>query len=248
MPSKKELAQIVSDSLVSAQEALGTMRLDEQVRVKVAKAMLSQARIMQALKLGSAVNVWTASLFVDMRSSTTRALELGARKTYLTMHALLPALTHLVAANSGFVVGFRGDGLFAAFGLDSNGNNPLPLNKGDFLRSAATCGKQMVEAVDSVVNPALEDVGVEAIDGIGIGIDEGEVVITRIGLGSAFDITAYGNSVNNASKLCADSFNQILLSQNANSLYPSSIGGMVKATAHDGKRNGVVLNFPHMLS
>ncbi|RKI56901.1 adenylate/guanylate cyclase domain-containing protein [Corallococcus sp. AB049A] len=247
MTKLQTLKQIVADSLNTAQQAAGKMRLDESTRVKIAKSMLTHINGLDSLGLGSGRNLWATSLFVDMRGSTKRALSLGAKKTYLTMHALLPVFSHLVEEQEGFIVGFRGDGLFAVFGINEDGGNPLPLNKHKHVREAAICGAQMIEATYAAINPALETLDIEPINGIGVGVDEGDIIITRIGLGSMYDLTAYGDSVNNASKLCSDSFNEVILSNSAEDLFPSGINGQVTTTPHSGKTQGMVMNFPMSL-
>ena len=36
------------------------------------------------------------TLFLDIRGSTTRAMQIGAKKTFVTVHALLPTLAKVV--------------------------------------------------------------------------------------------------------------------------------------------------------
>lgn len=155
MVTATELCELAQENLIRASNAL-----NGQITEKLAKAMLADIPSFAKLKLGAAVKVFAVVLFVDMRGSTKRAMRIGPEKTFLTMHALLPVLAKLIEANGGFIVGYRGDGLFGVFGISSQGKNPPKLDMRSLLQQAATCGMQMVEAVERVVSPALEEYGV----------------------------------------------------------------------------------------
>jgi class 3 adenylate cyclase len=209
------------------------IKLSENTRARVAKAALPEIPAYAELKLGDATEVWTTILYVDMRGSTKRALELGPRATYLTMHGLLPALAYVVNQRNGYIVGFRGDGLFAAFGIDEDGDEILESERKSVLGKTCMTGLLMVEAVQKAVNPVLKDFGVPGDIKIGVGIDAGEVVITRIGLRNAFEITAYGNAVNRSAKLCGMGKNEVLITPEATQLIPSGKGGKLVISAFE---------------
>lgn len=155
--------------------------------------LLSEVPSFKRLELGSGVKVSVAVLYVDMRGSTSRALRIGPRDTFLTMHAFLPAMAYLVNDYGGYIVGFRGDGLFAAFGLNGDGSTDGQ-HYWNALRRSCKCGSAMIETVKTIVDPVLCNAGVDGEVSIGVGIDFGEIVITRIGLERTFEITAYGNA------------------------------------------------------
>jgi class 3 adenylate cyclase len=129
-------------------------------------------------------------------------------------------MAYLVGRTSGHIVGYRGDGLIAAFGLDSSGRNPPDLDLGREVQNAIRCAKGMIEAMDDAVNPVLEDGGVPAGMEIGIGIDAAKAVITNIGLGEAFEITAYGTVVNKAAKLSDCGNAEVVVAHRARHLLP----------------------------
>ncbi|AUX35791.1 uncharacterized protein SOCE836_079900 [Sorangium cellulosum] len=182
------------------------------------------------LEIGSAVKVPSATvLFVDMRSSTRRAYELGAAKTYITMHSLLPALAHIVAEQNGYIVGFRGDGLFAVFGIDSNGNPSIGAKA---VGTACQAGCYMVEAVEAAVNPILEAFDIPGDVAVGVGVDAGEIVITKIGLQGMWEITAYGDAVNRAAKLCSKGSGQVIVSTEAQTNIGTSKNGKLKISKY----------------
>ena len=63
------------------------------------------------LEFGSYDKANFAVLFVDMRRSTQRAQEVGAKKTFLTMHVYLTALLEVVKHYKGKVIDIMGDGI-----------------------------------------------------------------------------------------------------------------------------------------
>src|SRR5258706_6074673 len=91
-------------------------------------------------------------LAVDLRGSSARAVRIGAKDTYLTMHTFLPTMIHLVECAGGIVVGLRGDGLFASFGLTPRIDDDTKWEDGpESVREATRCGKAMIEAAEEVV-------------------------------------------------------------------------------------------------
>ena len=141
------------------------------------------------------------------------------------MHALLPAMAFLVTDAGGYIVGFRGDGLFGAFGINEYATNPDRTDRGDSVQGAAICGQRMIEAVSEVVGPLLDQFDLPGDLRIGVGIDCGEVVITRIGLDEAHEVTAYGEAVNMASKLCDKADGAVVISPECARYYPTGPNG-----------------------
>jgi class 3 adenylate cyclase len=176
------------------------------------------------------MSAWAVVLSVDMRGSSPRAIKVGAKDTYLTMHTYLPTMGELVARADGLIVGLRGDGLFAAFGLTKTGKNEklvTPEVAEAAVKAATRCGKAMQEAVAEIINPLLNDHDMHGDVSIGVAIDVGDVVVTRIGLRDANEVTAYGPPVNEACKLTSKT-NDILLTSDAHRMYPTTKGGRMR--------------------
>lgn len=248
MTQFEELTKIVAESLCRAEQATLSMKLSEShARHDRAGTMVSDVPRFKQLALGFGSDAWSTILFVDLRGSTARARSVGAKKTYLTMHALLPALAFAVQEHDGYIVGFRGDGLFAAFGLNENGHNFEGYDQGKIVQRACACGRWMIEGVSKVVNPALDERDCRGNIHIGVGIDSGTVIFTRIGLYDGFEITAYGDAVNHASKITDLSDNNVCVSAKVNSLFPVSKGGQVKVSAHPRDPEVHVVQHPNDL-
>src|SRR5262249_10080455 len=143
---------------------------------------------------------YAAILSFDIRKSTDRALRIGPRDTYITMHTYLPTMLKIIDEAKGLSVGLRGDGALACFGLVDTSESPRVTNEDctRAVRRATNCAHAMIEAIDTVVNPVLLEGDIEGELRMGVGIDIGDIVATNIGLGDARDLTAYGNCVNKA--------------------------------------------------
>ena len=126
------------------------------------------------------------------------------------------------------MVGFRGDGLFAIFGLTPEGINARDMDQRAIVSTVCRCGQWMIEAVAQVVNPALEARGCRGDLRIGIGIDSGAVIITKIGFMFADEVTAYGDAVNEAAKIGEISDNDVCVSEAVDELFPTAEDGKVQ--------------------
>jgi len=199
----------------------------------------------RVLKHSKGLSAWAAILSVDLRHSTKIAGKYGAEKTLSLMHTYLPTMAFLVEKAGGKTVGLRGDGLFAAFGVTELKGDTQVVDSEfatEAVRSATHSGKAMIEAMEDAIYPTLHTSDFDEDLRIGVGIDVGNVVITRIGLESACEVTAYGPAVNNAcKKLASKASNQIRISKAAHNMYPTSKGGKTKFSWFDG---GYSINFP----
>jgi len=140
------------------------------------------------------------AFFADMRSSTPRALQIGPAKTFLTIHAIMPAMIYIVESYKGYVIDLPGDGVMALF--KDNDSIYWGENKSNYLKPeelAVVCGQEMLKAFDIVVNPILAEDDIPPVT-FGVGIDTGSVIVTKTGTDNTFDTKAIGSCINNASK------------------------------------------------
>ena len=221
----EESAQGISLSANST-DLQESLKYERQKRVK---ASLDHYPKHKNLRIGGANEVWTAVVFADLRNSSNRAIEVGARHTFITMHCLIGGLAYLIQEEEGCVANFRGDGLFGLFGLDEDGENPDDMDAGQVTKRAALCGIGMLEMVQTVVNPTLNKRKIKGDLRIGVGVDTGRVVITRIGLPNTNELTAYGPPVNKAAKLCSGN-HSVHVSERVEDTYPVGKEGKMKFT------------------
>lgn len=191
----------------------------------------------KALPNGHARNAHAVVLAVDLRCSTWYAQHHGPRNTFSLLHTFLPTMEYIVDQTGGVVIGLRGDGLIAGFGLTDVVNDERVFTTEKAERAASSsvrCGKAMVESMESIINPLLEEYDIPADRSAGVGITTGQVVITRIGIENASEVTAYGSCLNQACKN-SDGNNQVFIHHSVESLYPTEKGGPVRFSQVRGK-------------
>lgn len=169
-----------------------------------------------------------AILFIDMRNSTVRTECIGAQKTFLSMHAFIPAMLQVVEHYKGHVIDLMGDGIMVFFyGKDEGFTNELAI------KHAGLCGRDMLIVVDKIVNKILLEDGINYGITCGVGIDYGKTVITKIGIENIFDVKAFGDCINKASKYSKVS-NSVKVSKKVKEHWPKGPNGSIAFIA-DGE-------------
>lgn len=147
------------------------------------------------LKIGAYKEDNFAVLFIDMRDSSKRAEIIGAQNTFLSMHAFIPAMLQVVEYYKGHVIDLMGDGIMVFFyGKDKGFTKEIAI------KHAGLCGRDMLKVVNEVVNKILAEDGIVFPIACGVGVDYGKTVITKIGIENVFDVKAFGDCINKASK------------------------------------------------
>jgi class 3 adenylate cyclase len=186
----------------------------------------------EKLEFGSYDKENFAVLFVDMRDSTKRAQNIGAEKTFLTMHIFLTALLEVVKCYHGKVIDIMGDGLMVFWG-GREARTKDYMVKTEAVRNAGRCGLAMLKVRTEVINKIIlsEELGNEISIGIGLTFDS--VVVTKIGINDSYDVKAFGDCINIASKY-SNSYNRMKVSQKVKEIWPSSNTGKLKFVADNG--------------
>lgn len=160
-------------------------------------------------------------LFIDMRHSSIRAEKIGAQKTFLSMHAFIPAMLQVVEHYKGHVIDLMGDGIMVFFyGKDEGFTNEIAI------KHAGLCGRDMLIVVDKVVNKILSEDEINYPIICGVGVDYGKTVITKIGIENIFDVKAFGDCINKASKYSKVS-NSVKVSKKVKKHWPKSKNGII---------------------
>ncbi|MFO1005035.1 MAG: adenylate/guanylate cyclase domain-containing protein [Planctomycetaceae bacterium] len=248
-----ELQKVIAERLEEAEQAAEMMVLNNQSHIKAAAGDVVERYQRHEESLldlpyndivaGFGKKVWIAVLFVDMRNSSKIAELYGERDVYLTIHSVLTALSWLVTKHDGIVVGFRGDGLFAGFGIKDNTweeGKPKNRNPQMHIANAINCGKSMLDAIDKSIRPVLDKRTAQQIPiQFGVGIDANEVIVTRVGLVTATELTAYGPAVNIASKLCGEIKDEVAITSETFKLLPKVKGGTLHYRPRGVKIGGI---------
>ena len=162
-----------------------------------------------------------AVLFIDMRNSSIRAENIGAQKTFLSMHAFIPAILQVVEYYKGHVIDLMGDGIMVFFyGKDEGFTKEIAI------KHAGLCGRDMLTVVDKVVNKILTEDDINSPIVCGVGVDYGKTVITKIGIENVFDVKAFGDCINKASKYSKVS-NSVKVSKKVKEHWPKGPNGKI---------------------
>jgi len=191
----------------------------------------------QELEFGSYDTDNFCVMFVDIRNSTERAKMLGADKTYLSYHSFYPALACIVEHYKGYVIDFMGDGIMAFFGGKHSG-----IAHSIAAQNAGLCGIDIQKAIEHVVNPMIQEDGIKYLFRCGVGIDHGDVVVTKIGNPKYYDVKAFGDCINRASKLSGGEGGTVQVSSKIKDLWPASKGGLIRFRSIGGNENSYLLH------
>lgn len=185
------------------------------------------------LEFGSFDKENFAVLFVDMRDSTIRAQREGAEKTFLTMHVYLTALLEVVKHHHGKVIDIMGDGLMVFWGGHKAREDENETNK-FAVKNAGLCGRDMLTIREKVINPIIQQEQLGHPISIGIGVTFDSVVVTKIGIPNSYDVKAFGDCINTASKYSSSVTNQVKVSKKVKQLWPSNPNGKIHFTSVEG--------------
>lgn len=123
-------------------------------------------------------------LFIDIRNSTGMAEKLPATDVFENLNQVFGSIVGIVEKNEGQILGYRGDGFLAAFGLTPS-------------RSGSHAWDGLRTAVESV---AATDGRADELQ-IGCGLHSGAVACGLLGITERCEYTTIGDTVNVAAKL-----------------------------------------------
>ncbi len=146
-----------------------------------------------SLRIGSAKRMIAAVLFFDLKDFTQIVSKMENEKVLTILNIVIPRMMDIVKWWQGEIEKNTGDGIMAIFGTETR--NDLLIAR-DALESAMTMRYFMV----SDVNPKLLEIGLPPLH-FRIGIDMGELLISRIGIEKNNFLAVVGDAGNRASKL-----------------------------------------------
>ena len=186
------------------------------------------------LEFGSYNQENFAVLFVDIRRSTQRAENTGAEKTFITMHVFVSAMLEVINEYKGYVIDIMGDGIMAFWG-GKKAREEHGMTKSFAVQQAGLCGRDMLTVNEKVVNRIIDEKQLGSKLSIGVGVTYDSVIVTKIGINSAFDVKAFGDCINKASKYSKGE-NQVKVSKKVKNEWPVGKNGIISFTsAGDGE-------------
>ena len=162
------------------------------VSPRVADKILEDSQLRDTLLSTADVRAHAVVLFADLRGFTSISEQLEAHHVVPLLNEYFSLLTEITFRHEGTVFHMAGDCLMLGFGV--------PLQQVDSPRRAVRAAQEMLSGFAALARSWKERYRVEA--GLGIGINEGDVVAGNIGSSSYMNYTIIGDAVNIAARLC----------------------------------------------
>jgi adenylate cyclase len=131
-------------------------------------------------------------MFADLRGFCCLSERLPAHEVVPLLNAYFALLHEIAFRHDGTVFHMAGDCLMLGFGV--------PFAQSDSAVRAVRAAREMLERFGRLAHDWHESYGIEA--GLGIGINEGDVVAGNIGSAAYMSYTIIGDTVNIAARLC----------------------------------------------
>jgi len=162
------------------------------VSPKVADKILADAQLRDTLLATADSRAHAVVLFADLRGFTSISEQLEPHDVVPLLNEFFSLLTEITFRHEGTVFHMAGDCLMLGFGV--------PLEQPDSAQRAVGAAREMLTSFSVLADSWRERYKVEA--GLGIGINEGDVVAGNIGSSSYMNYTIIGDTVNIAARLC----------------------------------------------
>jgi adenylate cyclase len=144
------------------------------------------------LRLGGVRREGTV-LFSDLRGFTSFAETLRPDWVIKVLNRYLEEMSDAIMDHGGTLVAYMGDGIMAVFGA--------PIPQSDHADRALAAAREMVEVRLPRFNAWMEEEGMGASFGMGVGINSGPVMSGQVGSKRRIEYTAIGDTTNTAARL-----------------------------------------------
>src|SRR5215831_4871525 len=162
------------------------------VSPKVADKILEDAQLRDTLLSTADARAHVVVLFADLRGFTSLSEQLEPPRVVPLLNEYFSLLTEIAFRYEGTVFHMAGDCLMLGFGV--------PLEQPDSPQRAVCAAREMLMSFGELARSWKERYHIEA--GLGIGINEGDVVAGNIGSSTYMSYTIIGDTVNIAARLC----------------------------------------------
>jgi adenylate cyclase len=188
--SKSAAAQLEAEIRRREEALRQTFR--RYVSPRVADKILEDAQLRDTLLSTADARVHVVVLFADLRGFTSIAEQLQPHDIVPLLNEYFSLLTEITFRHEGTVFHMAGDCLMLAFGV--------PLEQPDSAERAVRAGREMLDSFNQLAGSWKQRYRIDA--GLGIGINEGDVVAGNIGSSTYMNYTIIGDTVNIAARLC----------------------------------------------
>jgi len=205
----RELLRARIETLVRASAArrdLAASQLGEEIRRRealrqmfrrylspaLADRILSDSELRSTLLAGADLRAHAVVMFADLRGFTALAENLTPDTVVTLLNEYFSLLTEITFKHDGTIFHMAGDCLMVGFGV--------PVAQSDGAERAVRTAREMLERFAVLGDSWKAQHGIET--GLGIGINEGEVIAGNVGSAAYMNYTIIGDTVNVASRLC----------------------------------------------
>jgi len=157
----------------------------------LADRILASPQLRDAMFAAPNTRTRAAVMFADMRGFTSISEQLTPSSVVELLNEFFALLTDITFRNEGTVFNMAGDSLLIGFGV--------PLEQPDSAERAVKTGREMLSKFSSLAESWRERFQIQT--GLGIGINEGEVIAGNVGSPVYMNYTIIGDTVNVASRL-----------------------------------------------
>jgi len=145
-----------------------------------------------SLPRAESIRIHASVLFVDMRGFTRLSEMLSPGEVVPLLNEYFSLLTEIAFEHSGTVFNMAGDCLMVGFGV--------PTPQADAAARAVRTGMEMISGFEELARHWRALHGIET--GIGVGINEGDVIAGNVGSHAYMSYTIIGDAVNIAARFC----------------------------------------------
>ena len=192
--NKKAAAQLEEE--IRRREELLRQTFRRYVSPRVADKILEDAQLRDTLLSPAGppteARAHAVVLFADLRGFTSITEQLDPQRVVPLLNEFFSLLTEITFKYDGTVFHMAGDCLMLGFGV--------PLEQADSAQRAVSAAREMLARFAELSRSWQERYQVEA--GLGIGINEGDVVAGNVGSSAYMNYTIIGDTVNVAARLC----------------------------------------------
>jgi adenylate cyclase len=162
------------------------------VSPRVADKILADSQLRDTLLSTADARAHVVVVFADLRGFTAIAEHLEPHSIVPLLNEYFSLLTEITFRHEGTVFHMAGDCLMLGFGV--------PLEQPDSAKRAVRAAREMLAGFGELSRSWKQRYGIDA--GLGIGINEGDVVAGNVGSAAYMSYTIIGDTVNVAARLC----------------------------------------------
>jgi class 3 adenylate cyclase len=162
------------------------------VSPQLADRILDSSRMRDRILTAADIRTRAVIMFADLRGFTSISERLSPHEVVPLLNEYFSLLTEITFQHEGTVFHMAGDCLMVGFGV--------PFEQDDSPERAVRAGREMLDRFALLADSWRTRHNIET--GLGIGINEGDVVAGNVGSATFMSYTIIGDAVNVASRLC----------------------------------------------